>query len=107
MDKLIQKLAKTERADGDYTGPDGLLYCGKCGTPKQKLQSFPTEDGGAREIVVGISCKCRREADEEKRMQDELEQFKLRMTALREDGISCPNGLRYHFSDDDRQQPKV
>lgn len=107
MDKIIQKLARVEKLSGDYTGPDGLLYCGKCGTPKQKLQSFPTEDGGAREIAVGIPCKCQREADGEKRAQDKLEQFKLRMTALREDGISCPNGLRYHFSEDDRQQPKV
>lgn len=107
MDKIIQKLAKVEKAPGDYTGEDGLLYCGKCRTPKQKRQSFPTENGGTMEIAVGIACKCQREADEEKRAQDELEQFKLRMSASREDGISCPSGLRYHFAEDDLQQPKV
>lgn len=107
MDKIIQKLAKIEKSPGDYTGPDGLLYCGKCRTPKQKLQSFPTEGGGTREIAVKIACACRQKADEEKRAQEELEQFRLRMSAFREDGISCPNGLRYHFAEDDRQQMKI
>lgn len=107
MDKLIEKLAKTERSAGDYTGPDGLLYCGKCRTPKQKLQSFPAEGGSIKEIAVRIPCRCQREAAEAARAQDELAQFKLHMASLWDDGISCPNGLRYHFAEDDRQQPKV
>ena len=28
MDKVISKLMKTTNAPGDYTGADGLLYCG-------------------------------------------------------------------------------
>lgn len=35
MQEIISKIMKTVEAPGDYTGPDGLLYCGKCHTPKQ------------------------------------------------------------------------
>lgn len=37
----------------DYTGPDGLLYCGKCRTRKQCRVTF-----GGRERVVGCLCRC-------------------------------------------------
>lgn len=33
MQEIVAQLMKTEEAPGDYTGPDGLLYCGKCHTP--------------------------------------------------------------------------
>lgn len=39
--------------DGDYIGPDGLLYCGKCHTPKQFRGNFL-----GQERVVGSLCRC-------------------------------------------------
>lgn len=35
------------------------------------------------------------------------ERFEGALRNLREDGISCPDGLRYTFAQDDRQEPKV
>ena len=35
IEDVFQKLTVTQSNDDDYTGEDGLLYCGKCHTPKQ------------------------------------------------------------------------
>ncbi len=32
---IIKRMSVTRLEPGDYTGEDGLLYCGKCRTPKQ------------------------------------------------------------------------
>ncbi|MEY8234017.1 ATP-binding protein [Oscillospiraceae bacterium 50-16] len=35
FDSIIKRITVTRLEPGDYTGEDGLLYCGKCRTPKQ------------------------------------------------------------------------
>ena len=32
---IVSKAMEVSPDDGDYTGEDGLLYCGKCHTPKE------------------------------------------------------------------------
>ena len=51
----------------DYVGENGLLYCGKCNTPKQcKFKALGTER------IVFCLCECKkREQEEEKRRMDE------------------------------------
>lgn len=39
-----------------YTGKDGLLYCGKCHTPRQERR----ETGDGHEYVIAIDCECRK-----------------------------------------------
>ena len=34
FDSIIECMAVTRMEPGDYTGEDGLLYCGKCHTAK-------------------------------------------------------------------------
>lgn len=45
--------------DGDFTGDDGLLVCGKCGTAKQLRLTL---NGESR--IFGCLCKCGQEAEE-------------------------------------------
>lgn len=40
---IVSKVMEVRPDDGDYTGEDGLLYCGKCHTPKEAY----FEDGHA------------------------------------------------------------
>ena len=49
---------------GDYVGEDGLIYCGKCHTPKQHRIIFLGE-----EKIPGIPCRC--EAEEIARRERE------------------------------------
>lgn len=56
-------------SDADYTGPDGLLYCGKCNTAKQTQVNIL-----GKNKVVPCMCKCAQEAylkDIEQRKLDE------------------------------------
>ena len=64
MQEIVAQLMKTEEAPGDYTGPDGLLYCGKCHTPKQTRLGFNPATGERAGTLVRAACKCQREADE-------------------------------------------
>ena len=41
FDSIIKRITVTHIAPGDYTGEDGLLYCGKCRTPKQFRMDAP------------------------------------------------------------------
>ena len=40
---IVSKVMEVRPDEGDYTGEDGLLYCGKCHTPKEAY----FEDGHA------------------------------------------------------------
>lgn len=107
VEDIVSGLMRTTEEPGDYTGDDGLLYCGKCHTPKQTRLSFNPLTGERSETIVRAACQCQREADEEAEKQSARTQFRLDMARRREDGLSCPDGLRYTFAQDDRQQPKV
>ena len=58
----ISGLMKANEEDGDYTGDDGLLYCGKCHTPKQRRLSFNPATREQKETIVRAACKCQWEA---------------------------------------------
>lgn len=82
LNEIIAAANETCRVKvGDYE-KDGLLYCGKCNTPKQlEIEIF----GGKR--IVGCLCKCGTEERdrEEQRRKEEME--RNRIAALRINGI--------------------
>ena len=53
QDVLIHA-AEAKPEPGDYTGEDGLLYCGKCRTPKRFRMSTPPLDGR----LICRPCQC-------------------------------------------------
>lgn len=107
VDDVVSRLMNTTEEPGDYTGDDGLLYCGKCHTPKQARLPFNPLTGDKVPTIVRAACQCQKEADEAEERHEVRERFKNSMARRREDGLSCPDGLRYTFAQDDRQQPKV
>ena len=75
-----------KEADGDYKGEDGLLYCGKCHTRKQRRIKVP-EFFGSGERIVPVMCDCATaeyEAEEaEKKHREDMEVLsKLRRASL-------------------------
>ncbi len=70
-EKVLGNIADVPYADdGDYTGDDGLLYCGKCHTRKEReLEWFGT---GTKKVPV--MCKCRVEAEEAKKERERKEE---------------------------------
>lgn len=66
----------------DFFGTDGLLYCGKCRTPKEKMLLI-----GGDELKVPVMCKCQeekvREEEEEKKRRDAMDRsMRLRENSL-------------------------
>lgn len=107
MHSVISKLMETKAAPGDYTGEDGLLYCGKCRTPKQMRLGNNPFTGESDPAIVPTPCRCQQEADQAADERDKQERFKLKMSQLNADGITCPGSLRHTFADDDGQRPEV
>lgn len=76
IDHLIDKSAEANpKTDGDYTGDDGLLYCGKCNTPKQCKVHFPFMPDGELDIV-SCNCKCKNERIEAARQVENQQKAK-------------------------------
>lgn len=80
--EVIERIAKNAEAnqvsdESDYINPeDGLLYCGKCHTPKQCRIKLPTNLGGGREITPPVLCKCEQEErDREEQVKREREEM--------------------------------
>ena len=90
----ISALAEREnRAEGDYINEaDGLLYCGKCHTPKQARVAFHL--GGKQERAVPITCQCENQAAEAAQEIARKMEFQRRMAELRKGGITDPASLR-------------
>ena len=88
--------------EGDYW-ENGLLHCGVCHSPRQKLLSIPH----LGERKVRCSCQCEAEAD---RLQRELEgkrAFAIQMERMRTDHISDLSYESCRFEDDDRLDPQT
>lgn len=103
----ISGLMKANEEDGDYTGDDGLLYCGKCHTPKQRRLSFNPATREQKETIVRAACKCQQEADEAADLRAKREKFKQEMARRWEDGVHERELLRYKFSEDDGETPEI
>ena len=79
----------------DYRGEDGILYCGKCHTPREARI-----DGIAR--LVPVMCKCVESAQEERDSAQKTTQFRADMNARWDaDGICDRTFLSCSFSMDD------
>lgn len=87
--------AGTQRMNGDYIGEDGLLYCGKCKTRKQKRLNLPAGsifgDGG--EKIVSCQCVCQQEYEKKRREMD-AHREEMRMIQRRKDASMMDS--KYH-----------
>lgn len=93
------------REDGDRIGEDGLLVCGKCGTPKQRRIEVPFRDGP---MVVRCLCACEEREAREREEREAREQAQAWATAKREECFdTAPALVSCTFESDDRKNPWV
>lgn len=63
-DTISKAKANQPKNASDYINPDdGLLYCGKCHTPKQYVLKLPIalQKDGNQTVTVPVACQCRQE----------------------------------------------
>lgn len=101
----INLLPDTEPDSGDYTGEDGLLYCGKCRKPKEAY--FPEGKSLFGRDRHPKECDCQRKrretleaADRERKHREEVERLKRK-------GFTDPAMREWTFENDNGKCPQM
>lgn len=87
---------------GDFTGQDGLLYCGKCRTPKQADVTV----NGVR-LTPYCMCKCASEKYEQEREAEKAIALRQQIERNRRAGFPEVQMQQWTFEKDDRANAKI
>lgn len=88
--------------EGDYIGENGLLYCGKCNTPKQGEYKMPF--GVVRPYCL---CKCATEARDREAEEQKRKELAIKVRELRRMGFPESEMQHCTFDNDDNSNPKI
>ena len=100
MERMAKRPITKKPQDYDR---DGILFCGDCNEPKQKLMDWlPDADGTPRKRLVPILCKCERDNIADEEAKDKKRKFDLELRQLREEfNLQPPNADQITFDLDD------
>ena len=101
----IDTITATTPEPEDYTGEDGLLYCGKCHKPKEAY--FP--EGKA---LFGLDrhpaeCDCQRAAREEREAAEQRRRHLDTVEELKHRGFTDPTMRDWTFENDNGRNPQT
>lgn len=106
FNSLVEKSSKAIPInDGDYNGENGLLYCGKCNTPKQiEVTVF---DEVRHPFCL---CKCEKEKRDAEEAEIKRAEFEKRVAKFKR--VAFPkeereNMLQWTFANDDMQNKRI
>ena len=94
-DAIITMTEKTP-AEGDYTGEDGLIYCGKCRTAKQ----FRMESGPMTGKLFPHRCKCEQELLDKEQAEQEQRRHAMKVDRLKQECFSDSSMRKWTFAND-------
>ena len=97
--EMIDRLTATTPEQEDYTGEDGLLYCGKCHKPKE---AYFAPDKAA---IFGrdrhpAECDCQRAAREEREAAEKRQKHLDTVEDLKRRGFTDPAMRDWTFEND-------
>ena len=105
FDNAILNIAQTTPGQTDYTGEDGLLYCGKCRKPKEAY--FPEGKRFFGRDRHPAECDCQR-AEREKREAAEKERsHRETVERLKRQGFTDPTMREWTFANDNGKCPQM
>ena len=99
LNSSLRQMAEVTPEPGDYTGEDGLLYCGKCNTPKQ----FPAMNG----ILFPRPCQCRQERRQREEAEREARRHDQAVYELKRKGFTDSAMRSWKFSKDHGRSPQM
>ena len=102
---LEQSVSSIPKNTEDYYGKDGLLYCGKCHTPREAFFAKGVALMGKNKHPV--ECSCQR--TERKKQEALINQQKHldRVRRLKAEGFSDPAMLDWTFENDNGRSPQM
>lgn len=103
---MMNKLATATPEPEDFTGGDGLLYCGKCRQPKEAY--FPKD----KAALFGrdrhpAECECRRKDREEREAAEKRRKHLDTVEDLKRRGFTDPAMREWTFEHDNGRNPQT
>ncbi len=104
IEAMITDITATTAEAEDYTGEDGLLYCGKCHTPKEAYFSKETAQwlGHDRHPT---ECDCERAAREKREAAESRQKHLETVEDLKRRGFTDPAMRNWTFEHDNGKNP--
>ena len=96
FDSIINRVTMTRMEQGDYTGEDGLLYCGKCHTAKQFRLDVPSLEGR----LLPRLCRCRQEQLDREAAEQEANRHRQTVADLKRRGFTDSAMQEWTFAND-------
>ncbi len=103
FDSIIKRITVTRLEPGDYTGEDGLLYCGKCHTPKQFRMEAPPLEGR----LLPHPCRCEQERLDREAAEQEARRHRQAVADLKRRGFTDPAMREWTFAKDNGKCPQM
>ena len=106
IEAMITDITTTTAEAEDYTGEDGLLYCGKCHTPKEAYFSKETAQwlGHDRHPT---DCDCQRAAREKQQAAESRQKHLEKVEDLKRRGFTDPAMRNWTFEHDNGRNPQT
>ncbi|NCE64628.1 ATP-binding protein [Pseudoflavonifractor sp. 524-17] len=103
FDSIIKRMTVTRLEPGDYTGEDGLLYCGRCRTPKQFRMEAPPMEGR----LLPHPCRCEQERFDREAAEQEAHRHHRAVADLKRKGFTNPAMKEWTFANDNGKCPQM
>ena len=103
FDSIIKRMTVTHVGPEDYTGEDGLLYCGKCRTPKQFRMDAPPLEGR----LLPCPCRCEQERIDRETAEQEARRHLQAVADLKRRGFTDPAMHGWTFANDNGKCPQM
>ena len=103
FESVLKRITVTRLEPGDYTGEDGLLYCGKCRTPKQFRMDVPPLEGR----LLPHPCRCEQERLDQEAAEQEARRYRQTVADLKRRGFTDPAMREWTFANDNDKCPQM
>ena len=102
FNSIIKRMTVTHVGPEDYTGEDGLLYCGKCRTPKQFRMDAPLLEGR----LLPCPCRCEQECND-REAAEQAHRHRQTVADLKRRGFTDPAMRGWTFANDNGKCPQM
>ena len=106
INAVLENMTATTPEPEDYTGEDGLLYCGKCRKPKEAYFA-PDKAAIFRRDHHPAECDCQRAAREEREAAEERRRHLDTVEELKRRGFIDPAMREWTFENDNGENPQT
>ena len=100
---IVSKTMEVSPDEGDYTGEDGLLYCGSCRTPKQFRMDKPPMEGR----LLPRRCQCEQAQYDKEEAERKRRKHLQAVEELKRRGFTDSKMREWTFANDNGKCPQM